>query len=98
MKGCCRTKTLILSCIVAAVLPLKAVVFFATGDPQYNTSAPTGSLSESGWDLQGGAFPGVPIAQNFFITATHVGGKIGDVFTFHGVEYPMVARSDHPDA
>jgi hypothetical protein len=74
------------------------VIFFATGDPQFNTSAPTGRLGASGWDLQGDAFSGVPIAPNFFITATHLGGNAGDTFRFRGVEYAMIARYHHPDA
>ncbi len=98
MRGRCWGKLLVLNCFMAAVLPVKGVIFFATADPQHNTSPPTGALAGSGWDLQGDAFPGVPIAPSFFITATHVGGKAGDVFAFHGAEYPMIARYDHPDA
>jgi len=80
------------------VLPASAVVFYATGDPHYNTSPPTGALAGSGWDLQGDAFPGVPIAPNFFITVTHAGGKVGDRFSFHGMPYTMIAAYPHPDA
>ena len=76
----------------------RAVVFYSTADPQHNTTPPTGVLAGSGWDLQGDAFPGTPIAPNFFITATHLGGQVGDVFTFRGVAYPMVNSFPHPDA
>ncbi|MCI0537213.1 MAG: hypothetical protein L0Z50_18510 [Verrucomicrobiales bacterium] len=77
---------------------VSAVVFYSTGDPHHNTTAPTGELAGSGWELQGDAFSGIPIAPNFFITATHVGGKVGGVFGFQGLEYPMIASFHHPDA
>jgi hypothetical protein len=98
MKGCCWKVAVIGCCLLASFHSTESVVFFSTGDPHYNTTPPTGMLGGSGWHLQGDAFPGVPIAPNFFITATHVAGKIGDVFTFHGTEYRMIAQFDHPDA
>jgi hypothetical protein len=98
MNRCCWKVAVIGCCLLGSFRSTESVVFFSTGDPQYNTSAPTGNLAASGWHLQGDAFAGVPIAPNFFITATHVGGKIGDVFTFHGIEYRMIVQFDHPDA
>ena len=74
------------------------MVFYSTADPRYNTTAPVGALAGSGWELQGDSFPGTPIAPNFFITATHVGGNVGDVFSFRGIAYPMVASFVHADA
>jgi hypothetical protein len=97
MKRCCW-KAAAIGCCLIANLRTESVVFFSTSDPQYNTSAPTGNLANSGWHLQGDAFAGVPIAPNFFITATHVGGKVGDVFSFRGTGYRTIAQFDHPDA
>src|SRR2546422_10688353 len=57
----------------------RAIIFYATGDPNYNTTAPGGSLTNSGWQYEGtwGGFLGTPIAPKYFITAEHVGGGIG---------------------
>ncbi len=81
-----------------SLVTVRGVVFYSTADPQFNTSAPTGALEGSGWQLQGETFPGIPIGPSFFITATHVGGKVGDVFGFQGVGYTMVIGFPHPDA
>jgi hypothetical protein len=67
-----------------------AVIFLETGDPQRNSSTPG---DNSGWQYEGrfGGFLGVPIAPNFFITAKHIGGAVGDVFDFHGDPYVTIA-------
>ncbi|MGZ8939422.1 MAG: hypothetical protein ACXW32_09455 [Limisphaerales bacterium] len=73
----------------------RAVIFYGTGDPNFNSTAPTGVLTNSGWQLQGqwGSFLGTPIGPNHFLAATHVGGGIGDVFTFDGVQHTTTART-----
>lgn len=84
-------------CLLAAFVasfstaPVRAVLFDATGDPTFNISAPGGALADSGWQYQGmwGAFLGTPIAPNYFITAGHVGGSIGETFSFQGVDYTV---------
>lgn len=77
---------------------VRAVIFHATADPSYNTSAPGGDLDGSGWQWQGrwGNFLGTPIARNLFITASHVGGAAGDPFVFRGVSYKTIAQFDDP--
>src|SRR3954447_4882069 len=58
-----------------------------------NTSPPTGSLLNSGWQFEGqwGNFLGTPIAPTgatstkFFITAAHVGGA--GSFQYNGTQY-----------
>lgn len=67
----------------------EAVVLLGSSEGNRNASAPTGELTGSGWDLQGkwGYFLGTPIAPSYFITAKHVGGKVGDEFDFRGVRY-----------
>jgi hypothetical protein len=70
------------------------VVFYSTSDSEYHTSAPAeASLVNSGWQYQGtwGSFLGTPIAPNLFITASHVGGGIGDIFTYQGLSYSTTA-------
>ena len=71
------------------------VLLLGTGDPAANTTAPTGELADSGWQYQGrfGDFLGTAIGRNCFITAKHLGGA-GSVFTFRGVDYPVVERID----
>jgi hypothetical protein len=80
--------------------PARAVILIGTDSPTANTTAPTGGLAGSGWDLQGtwGSFLGTPIAPNYFITAKHVGGSVGGVFTVGGTGYTTVAKFNSPDS
>ncbi len=74
-----------------------ALVFYSTGSSTYNTSAPTGSLSGSGWQWQGdwnGWYTGTPIAPQFFVTANHTAGTLGSSLTLNGVNYKTVAFPD----
>ena len=79
---------------------VEAVLFEATGDPSYNTNAPTGSLANSGWQYEGqwntpsGSFLGTPIAPTFFLAAQHIGGSICAPFVFNGVTYTTVTNFD----
>lgn len=79
---------------------LEALVFFSSGSVNFNTLAPTGVLSGSGWQFQGRwrSFLGTPVAPSFFITAKHVGGDVGDVFSWNGTNYTTVGKVDHPMA
>jgi hypothetical protein len=72
-----------------ASFDLDAVILFGTGDPEQNTTAPQGELAGSGWDLEGewGYFLGTPIAPNYFVTAHHVGGAVGQEFWIDGVRH-----------
>jgi hypothetical protein len=78
----------------------EAVVFFSTSDPEFNTVAPGGSLTNSGWQIQGlwDLFLGTPVSSNYFISAKHVGGTMDWNFFLHGSSYRPVARFDHPSA
>jgi hypothetical protein len=75
-----------------------AVMFQSTANPTFNTTAPTGELAGSGWELQGdwGGFLATPIAPQYFLAARHVGGYVGQSFTFQGVSYATVAYWDDP--
>ncbi len=78
--------------------PLQAVIFYSTGDPDFNTTPPTGIFANSGWQWTGywGGFQGAPIGPHHFIAARHVGGAIGEVFVLGGVTYVTTAFFDDP--
>jgi len=77
-----------------------AVLFKDTGDPSYNTNAPTGSLTNSGWQYEGQwiGFLGTPIAPTFFAAAQHIGGSTGSVFVLNGFSYHTIAYFDCPNS
>jgi hypothetical protein len=94
---------LIYACLVMALArPSRAlaVIFYSTANPSYNTTAPAGSLAGSGWQWIGfwGGYEGTPIGANYFLTAQHVGGTVGDPFTFQGVQYMSIAFYDDPQS
>ena len=75
-----------------------AVIFFCTADPAHNTTAPTGEQADSGWQYEGlwRSFLGTPIAPQYFITAGHIGGTVGEQFVFRGTAYTTTAFFDDP--
>ena len=79
-----------------------AILFEATSNTAYNTTAPTGALTNSGWQFEGqwnteqGPFLGTPIAPTFFLAAQHIGGSPGDPFVFNGLTYTTVTNFDDP--
>jgi hypothetical protein len=87
-------------------VPGHAVLFKDNGDPSYNTNAPTGSLTNSGWQyegqwdtgLDGYNYLGTPIAPRFFAAAQHVGGTNGEAFVYNGFTYHTVAVFDCPNS
>jgi len=81
-------------------LPLHAVILYGTGDPSANTAAPTGTLANSGWQFEGqfGGFLGTVIASNYFITAKHIGGSVGQSFVFDNVSYVTTAVFPDPSS
>ena len=92
-------KTLLLALI--AFLPgSKAVIFYSTGDPDFNTTPPGGELGSNAWDLQGywGLFLGTPVSSNYFITAKHVGGATNWTFLVQKNSFTTLAKFDHPIA
>jgi MYXO-CTERM domain-containing protein len=82
----------------AVAPPAPAVLLYST--PQRNTWAPSGSIYNSGWQYQGrwGAFLGTPIAPRYFITAAHVGGAVGQTFSYRGKTYTTRASYDDPNS
>ena len=75
----------------------QAIILYATGDPEANTTQPSGDLAGSGWQWTGfwGSFTGTPIAPHYFVTAGHVGGQVGGIFTLNGVAH-RTTRVFHP--
>lgn len=73
----------------------RGVVCLDTADPQSRTTTPG---DNSGWQYEGKFkdFLGVPIAAHFFITATHIGGVVGDVLNLHGDPYTTIAKHNVP--
>ncbi len=97
-----KTTAQLLACFVAlcfgvALPQAHAVILFRTGDPNENTTEPSGSLAGSGWQYEGqfGSFLGTPIAPHFFLTATHI-GTAGPVITFQGVNYTLTRQFADP--
>src|ERR1700732_1306271 len=80
--------------------PAVAVILYGTGDPSVNTTAPTGAFANSGWQFEGqfDGFLGTVIAPNQFITAKHIGGTVGDIFTFNGTNYTTTAVFPDPSS
>lgn len=83
---------------VAGATPALGVI--TAGPNARNESEPTGALAGSGWQYQGewGAFLGTAIAPNFFITAEHVGGSVGDKFLYNGGSYTTTEMHDSEDS
>jgi len=64
-----------------------------------NTSAPSGTIANSGWQWQGnwaGGFTGTPIAPQYFITAEHVGGGVGANIWIAGKNHKTTAVYHDP--
>jgi hypothetical protein len=87
---------LVLAACLAVPSVASAIILYGSGDPQRNTTPPTGSLTNSGWQFQGqwGGFLGTPISPRHFLAAKHVGGSVGDAFVFRGVTYTTTAVYD----
>ena len=77
-----------------------AVILYGSGDPSTNTTAPAGTLGGSGWQYEGrfGAFLGTVIASNYFVTAKHIGGSVGQTFVFNGANYTTTAVFPDPSS
>ena len=97
-------KHLLLAVVLGGMLwtdaPSVAVILYGTTDPSANTTAPTGTLAGSGWQYEGqfGSFLGTVIASNYFVTAKHIGGSVGQTFTFNGANYTTKAVFPDPSS
>jgi hypothetical protein len=95
-----RLLLLTIDALILAPTPSGAVILYGTGDPIANTTAPTGTLAGSGWQYEGqfGAFLGTVIASNYFVTAKHIGGNVGQTFVFNGATYTTTAVFPDPSS
>jgi hypothetical protein len=96
-----RKSTLLLVGLIASTLVARSSSAILLYDKSYrNKSAPTGSYANSGWQFTGnwGSFLGVPIAKNYFIAASHVGGGVGQNFTLNGKNYKVTGVYNDPNS
>ncbi|HEY1685379.1 MAG TPA: hypothetical protein VGG19_11495 [Tepidisphaeraceae bacterium] len=94
-------KQLSISLLVIGFLASSSNAVIVYTDPGRLTTAPTGKLANPGWDLQGqwaGAYSGTPIAPNYFISASHIGGSVGGTFTLNGTQYTTTAEYKDPSS
>ncbi|HST29433.1 MAG TPA: hypothetical protein VLK27_01180 [Chthoniobacterales bacterium] len=96
----CFRASLIAIVFLFSEAPVRAVILYGTGDPAANTNAPAGNLANSGWQYEGqfGSFLGTAIASNYFVTAKHIGGSVGQTFTFNDVAYTTTAVFPDPSS
>jgi len=92
---------LALAALAAGSAGARAVVFASTGDIDFNTTAPSGAYTGSGWQYEGriGNFLGTVVAPQWFVTAEHIGGTAGTTtFVFQGQTYATDAYYDDPNS
>src|SRR3954447_6242092 len=99
MRSCLGRGMVVVAVLGAVMLASPragAVLLYAT--PQRNTWAPSGALWNSGWQYEGrwGSFLGTPISPLHFVTASHVGGSVGQTFSYRGKTYTTKAMYDDP--
>jgi hypothetical protein len=87
--------------LIASVPRGEAVIVLGSGEPSVNDYAqnpPTGPYVNSGgqYEVVFHDFLGTAIAPQFFLTAHHIGGAVGDIFTFQGVDYTATATYADP--
>jgi hypothetical protein len=95
----CSFVVLVSFCFFVAT-SASAVILYGTGDPMANNSAPAGAFPHSGWDYEGqfDVFLGTAIAANYFITAKHIGGTVGQTFFLNNVFYTTTALFPDPSS
>src|SRR4051812_907555 len=85
--------------LAAVLLTSRAHAVILYRSATRNTSAPTGTNANSGWQWQGnwaGGFTGTPIASQYFITAAHVGGGVGQNIYIAGKNHMTTKVWDDP--
>ena len=93
-----RSSLIVFLALLLNLISARAIIFYSTGDLNYNTTAPSGTLASSGWQYEGtwGDFIGTPIALKYFITASHIFVQPGTPFVFRGVFYTVITNYDDP--
>ena len=93
------TLGLTLALFVATIPEARAVLVY--GGVGRNLSAPTDPGQAQAWEFEGvwqDHYLATPIAPNYFITATHIGGQVGDVFNYQGASYTTTAVYTDPNS
>ncbi len=106
-----RCLAAIMSILAVPAISFAVIVIDAGGFPSRNLSAPSGLLTDSGWQYQGnwGAFLGTPISPDCFITAAHINpdnpaapdrpdAVLGNDFIFGGLPYKTISYDTAPNA
>lgn len=87
--------------LVCAFLPIGAARgIILEYSPNRNTTAPRGSLANSGWQWEGqvGSFLGTAISKKYIITAGHFDPKVGFSFDINGEKHRTIAMWDDPNS
>jgi hypothetical protein len=95
-----RSALIVFLALLLNIVSARAIIFYSTGDPNYNTTAPVSSLTNSGWQYEGfwGDFLGTPIAPKYFISASHIYVQPGTALVFRGVSYTAITNYDDPSS
>ena len=91
----------VLAGLALAASPREAHAVILARTSTRNTSAPSGSNANSGWQYQGNwanGFTGTPIAKNYFLSASHVGGGVGQNLWYAGKNWATTAVFDDPSS
>jgi hypothetical protein len=90
----------ILSMVISSMLAERAGAIILADKTTRNKTAPTGWAAGSGWQFEGlwDGFTGTPIAKNYFMTASHVGGNVGDSLVLNGKSYKTISMYDDPNS
>ncbi len=93
-----RLRALSAAALLAVPAGTQALIFYDTADTNHNTTAPSGSLANSGWQWQGrfAQYLGTPVAPHYFLTAAHFGGATNWPFTYGGTTYTATAYFSDP--
>lgn len=76
-----------------------AIILFGTGDPEANSTPPTGALADSGWKSQTESNPsGTAVGRSHILSAKHIGTKPGNTLKFDGLTYEVRRVEDAPSS
>jgi len=95
-----RSTLVVLGLIVSTFVARSSSAILLYDKTYRNKSAPTGSSANSGWQWTGnwGGILGVPIAKNYFVAASHIGGGVGQNLTLNGKNYKVTAVYNDPNS
>lgn len=76
------------------------MIFYSNGSNDFNTTAPTGALADSGWQYQAeyDLFLATPIARHYYICADHVASASDKPIVLNGVTSQTVAVYKDPSS